>query len=422
MFQVHDRTRRQLAMLAFVVLCLVPTAIVLACGVAWHLPGQVRKESDRLGVLLGLKVSLDDVEYPQPGVVRYVGLTLADGETGKAVLRCQRLETSWHKLVDKQGQERSCLMLNPQEPQLEADGLPHVWRLIREMLTCRADRAQIDARVFSSQLALNLSGKQLKLVDMRGSLGLFAEGTQVDIGFRQEAEKTEGTKIRIARDRKTAPPTTRFALQTGGTPLPCSLLAAVFPSLELLGPQSGYLGYLWAAETPQGWDGGLAKGQFLAVDLERLLNGRSPHRIRGTVQVAIEEAQFQQGRLQLLTGSMVGGQGEVSRSLVETSVEHLALLRGQEVPGTEPLLPYEQLGLWFSLDARGLALHGQCPSAGSGAILVDRYGPLLLSQATSQPQPVASLVRALVPSSIAQVPATREADGLLRCLPLPGSE
>lgn len=422
MFQVHDRTRRQLAMLAFVVLCLVPTAIVLACGVAWRLPGQVRKEADRLSVLLGLKVSLDGVEYPQPGVVRYAGLTLADGETGKAVLRCQRLETSWRTLVDKQGQERSCLMLTAKEPQLEADGLPQVWRLIQEMLTCRADRAQLDARAFASQLALNLGGKPLALVDVRGSLGTFAEGTQVDVSFRQETEKVEGTKIRIARDRKTQPPTTRFALQTGGTPLPCSLLAAVFPSLELLGPQSGYLGYLWAAETPQGWDGGLAKGRFLAVDLERLLEGRSPHKLRGTVQVAIDEAQFQQGRLQLLTGSMVGGQGEVSRSLVEASAEHLALLRGQDVPGAEGLLPYEQLGLWFSLDTRGLTLRGQCAPAGSGAILVDRYGPLLLSQVTDQPQSAASLVRALVPGSLAQVPATREADGLLRCLPLPGAE
>lgn len=420
MFQLHDRTRRQLGVLAFVVLCLAPTVMVLFCGVAWHLPGQAAGEADRLSALLGLKVSIEGVEYPRPGVVRYAGLVLTDAETEKTVLRCQRLETEWRTAADQQGQTHPCLVLTAVEPRLEAGGLSQVWRLVHEVLTCRADRAGIDARLSAEQLVLRLGETPLMLSDVHGALDARVEGTLADVRFRLAGgEKADQVKLRIGRDRRTQPATTGFAFQTGSTPLPCPLLAAVFPLFEPLG-QSRFLGDLWANQTPEGWDGGL-KGWFSEVDLERLLDGRLPQKVIGTVQVAVDEGRFRQGRLERLTGAMVGGQGKVSHLLLEAAVEQLGLARGPEIPGAEPLLPYEQLSLRFAVDSRGLVLRGQCQAEDSGVILVDRYGPLL-RQTDWQTQPVVALVRTLMPRIKAQSIVTQETDWLLRYLPLPVAE
>ena len=420
MFQMHDRTRRQLGMLAFVVLCLVPTAIVLAYGVAWRLPGQVGKEAGRLSSLLGLKVALQGVEYPRPGVVRYAGLELTDAETQKTVLRCQRLETEWRAQTDKQGQARPCLVLTATEPHLEAEGLSQIWRLVHEVLTCRADRSGMDARLSAGQLALQLGENPLKLVDVCGSLDARTEGTLAEIGFRLAGcEQADGVKLRIGRNRQTQPATTGFALQTGPTPLPCSLLAAVFPMLEPMGP-SRFHGDLWASQTPEGWDGGL-RGSFSDVDLERLLDGRLPQKIIGTVQVVVDEGRFRHGRLEQLVGSMTGGQGKVSRSLLDAAVKQLRLVRGPEISGAPPLLPYEQLRFRFALDSRGLMLRGECQEEDSGVIFVDRYGPLL-GQTDWQTQPVVALVRTLMPGVDSQSIVTQETDWLLRYLPLPAGE
>lgn len=417
MFQLHDRTRRQLGLLAFVMLCLVPTVIVLASGVVWRLPHQAGREADRLSSLLGLQVSLQKVEYPRPGVIRYAGLELTDAETGKTVLRSSQLETQWHTATGKQERAHPCLILTATDPQLEADGLAQVWRLVHEVLTCRADRAGIDVRLSSAQLTLRLDDSPLKLVDVRGSLDARSEGTMADVHFRlADSEKGEGVKLRIGRNRQTEPATTGFALQTGETPLPCLALATAFPLLKPLG-QSRFQGDLWGSEAPGGWSGGL-RGWFSDLDLERLLDGRSPQKILGAVQVAVEEGRFEHGRIEQLTGSMVGGQGKISRSLLEAAVTHLGLARSPELPGTEPLLPYEQLRLRFTLDSRGLTLRGQCQEDDSGVIFVDRYGPLL-GQTNWQSQPVVALVRTLVPSVGLESPVTKETDWLLRYLPLP---
>lgn len=427
MFQLHDRTRRQLCVLGFFVTCLVPTAIVLAYGVAWHLPGHARQASQRLSGVLGLKVSLQTVEHLRPGVVRYEGLQLTDTETQKVVFRCRRVEISTQTIADEKAGSRECLVLAATEPSLEAEGLKHAWRLLQDLLARRIGDPTVDVRLSADRLIFPTQAAQQAVADLRGWLRTSGEAPGADVTFRlPEAEASQRITLRIVRstaqdagsqDRPL--PGTVAIVQTGTTPLPCSLLTAVLPWTEPLLP-SQFRGSFAVAETADGWEGGL-EGEFQNVDLQRLFAGRFSHTLTGPAHVSIERAQFRQGRLQQATGAIVAGPGDVSRSLLDATSQQLGLVRGPDANPTRGLLPYQKLGLWFSLDDRGLTLRGLCPPQDSGVILADHYGPLV-SQPEWQPQPVAALVRALVSPSDSQVPATRETDGLLRCLPLPGDE
>jgi len=417
MLPLHDRTRRQLAMLAFVLLCLVPTAVVLAYGITRQLPGHVTKEAARLGSLVRLKVSLARLDHLRPGAVRYEGLELADAETQKTVFRCRRLEASWQTRTGEDGAARPCLSLAAVGAEVDDGGLAHAWRLIQDLLACRTGGEPFDVQISADRLVLSWGEQVGTFAGVAGSLATGAKQAVADVSFRPAgADNAEAARLQLVR-AKTPDPITGFILYTGGAPLPCSALALAWPGFDAAGPQSRFQGVLQATGTAKGWEGTL-QGQFLAVDLERLVGRRFPHALSGPAQVVLESAGFREGRLEQLVGSVVAGPGQISRSLLDASAEHLGLARSQQIDPSQPSLHYEQLAFGFSLDANGLVVQGQCPPSGSGAMLVDRYGPLL-AQSQWQPQPVAALVRMLIPAGAPQVPATLPAEALLRRLPLP---
>ena len=61
MFALHDRVRRRICIAGFILLCLVPTALVVGWAVAWRLPSHVRGEARRIGHQMGFDVSLGSV-------------------------------------------------------------------------------------------------------------------------------------------------------------------------------------------------------------------------------------------------------------------------------------------------------------------------------------------------------------------------
>jgi len=418
MFQLHDNSRRRLCLGAFFGLCVAPTVIVLACGVARHLPGHVAAEARRLTWQLGPEVSLNRVRHLRPGVVVYEGLELSDPETGSRILRCRTLQARWQRPTDQDGPSRRILLLRASQSEIEADQLTQLWRLVQRTLTCRAGCPDADVRLQADELMLLRGDTRQTLTELYGKIERLSGGSQLDVGFYlAEAETPEPVQIRIARNHQVEPPATGLGLYTGGSALPCSLVALGVPELEALGPRSRFCGYLWVNATPQGRDGELV-GQFTDVDLEGLVARHFPHALRATAQLTIQRARFHQGRLEEASGSMVAGPGLMSRSLLDAAAGRLGLVRGLEPDMPNGLVSYEQLALSFRIDSQGLTPRGACLPAGSAAILVGRYG-ILLREPIRQPVPVAALVQALVPTGEVQVPATRETNWLLSRLPVP---
>ena len=88
MFQLHDKTRRKLAIAGFVLLCLLPTCAVAGWCLWRNMPWETRIAAEQLERQLGWKVKLERLKHPRPGVDVYENLELIDAETGGTIFRC----------------------------------------------------------------------------------------------------------------------------------------------------------------------------------------------------------------------------------------------------------------------------------------------------------------------------------------------
>lgn len=426
MFRLHDTTRRRICRAAFLLLCVTPTVGVLLWCVQRHLPGVAGTEALRLERELGLKVSLEGLRHLRPGRVMYEGLELADPETGRPVLRCRELEADWSQTTDQQGRPKAWLVLAASQPEVEAAGVEQLAEVLDRVLRCRTGGPQLDVRLVPGQLTLRTADGPQTLTELQGRVESLPGGTQATVNFRLAGIETpEPIRIRLVRNRQTTPPTTGFELDTGGGAVPCGLLAVGLTALEQLGPKSRLRGYIWASQAsdgrrPANWDGELA-GEVFDVDLDHLVTAHFPHKLSGTAQVTVQSARFRGARLEEAGGTLVAGPGAISRSLIDAAVGQLGLVRGAVQPASGDLVPYDQLAMAFWIDSRGLQLQGRCSASVPGPILVGRQGALL-GHAALQPQPVAALLRTLVPASRHQVPATRQTGWLMGHLPVPQIE
>ena len=426
MFQLHDRTRRWIALTAFVILALLPTVVVLAYGVAWRLPQHVQAEAERLSDRIGMKVSMRAVRHLRPGLVRYEGLELLNPETGRPVLRCGTLQAGWDQIVDDQGHQQPALVLSATDPEIDTAQVEQLWRLADRLFLGRAD-GPLEVRLACGDVQLRLGENRQTLRQPELAVTTDALGTRAELRFRLPGgvpalldkpavapDSSAPVRLRVARDRRKQPPLTRFDLDTGTAAMPCWLLATGLPSFEGLGSEGRYCGALWAALLPQGWEGGL-KGRFHRLDLDRLVTDRFPHKLSGLAEVAIRQAQFRQGRLVKLDGSINAGPGVVSRSLVDDSAQFLRCVAATDPGMVVPELPYQLLAASFLVDHRGLQLHGLCEPEGSRVILTGTYR-WIVGEPDVQPQPLAGLLQTLIPVQHIRVPAG--ADWLFDRLPM----
>lgn len=424
MFRFHDRTRRRICRAGFVLLCLVPTVVVSAWCLWRHRPGHVDAEARRLGRELGLDVSIDGLKHIRPGSVRYEGLELSDPETGQPVFRCRLLEAGWGRADDVQGQSRPRLRLVCRQAEIEATAADRLRELLQRLLRRPAAEAEDHVELLAAEVTLRTEDHRHELGGLHGRLDTLPGGARIQLGFRiADADVLEPVRIDVVRNRQTTPAATGFELDTGGTAVPCGVLALGLPGVEELGARCRFRGYIWAQEAadesgPAGWDGYLT-GQLTDVDFGRLVSDRFPHQLAGTGLVSIQSARIVRGRLEEAEGELHVGPGVIGRKLMAAAVQRLHLIEGAEPATSGDPVPYEQLALAVVIDRQGIQLHGRCRRAGLDAILVDRSSRLL-SEPVFQPQPVAALLQALVPTGGPQVSATRQTEWLMRHLPVPG--
>jgi hypothetical protein len=200
------------------------------------------------------------------------------------------------------------------------------------------------------------------------------------------------------------------------------MLAAGLPELGTLGSRCRFRGYIYANQDSgrhpiDNWSGGVT-GQFTGVDLDRLVTDHFPHKLSGAADVDIKTAKFHHNRLEAATGTIVGGPGVISRSLLQAAVKHMQFSSGVELELLRDQVPYNRLALDLFMDSRGLRIDGRCSSPQSGIVMTnDRL--CLLAAPAAQYQPATALIKTLVPESTVQVPATNQTDWLVTHLLMP---
>ncbi len=426
MFRLSDSTRRKITLALFFAFCVVPTIGVLVF-VAWHnRPGHVQAEANRLGSLLGRKVTLESVEHPRPNVTVYHELTVSDSESGKQLLNCERLKAASRFVEDQRGQRKPCLMLIASQARTSADELGQFRRLVDRLLSGGTAWSGIDVRIaVNGELALcteaNLEtrGSTLTLTDVRGHVVTNAAGALAEIWFRQsDLEMPDPIRISLQRNRQTDPPETGLRVNTGSSLLPTCLLALGLEQFEHLGPNCRFRGVIDSHQTVDGSSGSLS-GSFEDLDLDSVLRDQCTHRLSGTARLDIvETAHFSQGRLLRASGWLTSGPGEVSRSLLNAAQLNLDLHTGGPTDPRLDTIPYEQLKVSFRIDSDGLSLRGDCQNAAGSAIMTDSTG-LLLGSPRPSSHSIASVIATLCPNEPAQVAATHQTSRLMSRLPLP---
>ena len=416
MFPLYDHTRRQICTAAFLGLCVLPTLVVTGWSIARHLPWHKQAEEERLGQELGLAVSIESMEHALPGVMRYRGLKLTDPETGQELFRCSELAATWTSMTDSHGQTRPAIVLAAAQAESATSAWQRLDEVLRRRLECQGGRPEIEIRLTADSWTLHDDQSQV-LQAVEGGVGLMPNGIQAQLAFQLPgANSPQPVRIRIVRNRQVSPPANGFEMDTGPCPVPCRLLAACLNDVTALGPNCRFAGHVSTYSTPGGWSGELS-GQLTGVDLGRMAQANTAAALTGTADITLQKASFQRGRIDEITGRIVCGPGALGRDMLAALVTHLHFAPSQQRPvavaDTDRSLAFDQLGLDFWIDNRGISIAGLCANMSGTekprAVAV-AGGQVVLTEPASQPQPVAGLIQALV--------ATRQTGWLARLLPI----
>ncbi len=417
---MHDRTRRLVCRVAFLALGVLPAAGVLAWsgwrGGAWH----QRACAAELSRTVGLQVSCNAVSYPRPGIVLYQGVELSDPETAAPLARMRFLET---------GGTSAASAWVASQPEFDAAQLRGFWQLVDHRLREASDTAAT-TRLSAAEATLHWPAGSQTLTDVHGQLsmpGTAGGPCAATISFRIAGiDMTDPVQLTVTRERDGAGADEKstagsrlkatIELHTSGAALPCAMLAVPLGVVNRLGKGAKFRGSVWATETAGGWEGELS-GQFTDIDLQALVSEQFPHRLSGMAEITVQKARFSHGRLEEAVGTFSSGPGAVSQSLVAAAIEFLHLVPQPATSHADMLRQYEQLAFAFVVDSAGLTLSGAC--TGSSSVVMRLGDGTTLVEAGAPSGPLVALVRTLVPQSEVQVPATRQSDWLIECLPVP---
>ncbi len=411
MFPLHERTRRRICRWVFITCGLLPMLAMIGWATAINSGNHFAAVREGLQTQLGLEVHLAAVSYPRPGAMLLEGFELVDRETGETLLRSRLVEVT----ADENG-----LTIIGQQPTIEATAADRLWPILDRQLRRRADGKPITLHLAASEITLHWASGSQTLVECNAQLEANDTSNVLKATSRVAGSSAgEPILLRVERTGSGGQPATLVEIDHRATPLPCSMLAALTQCENRLGPLSTMQGTIQAGTAPGGWHAQFA-GEIYSVDLHSVVSSQFPHRLDGKAQLKIKQSTVHAGRLEKVDGELTAGPGRVGQSLLESAAAWLGLQRGVMDGDGTGVMAYERLCANFSIAGKGLVIHGTCGDRQSGVIMTAQGGDLLRDSARGPvPVPVVALVRALVPDSQVQVPATRQSDWLLQLLPLP---
>jgi hypothetical protein len=199
-----------------------------------------------------------------------------------------------------------------------------------------------------------------------------ADAVLVNIGFElanapssrpiaPAKKESKHAQLIIKRQHGRDTPRTEMQLRTGANPLPCSLVAGLFPTVERLGSEARFAGVLELDISGEAWQARVNDGSFTDIDFGRLTQGTGAS-VSGQGEVLFfEQAILTRQRLEYARGGGVMRHGQLSPQLFAALGEHL----GVELRSTNPVSSYgfDQLKFAFEIGHSRLQLAGQMEDA-----------------------------------------------------------
>ena len=352
---MHERTRRAVARLLFVLGCAMPTSItlliVLITFTPWYANYRRARLESELSRRIGLKVSIESAEYPAPATVRLNGVKLLEPETGAEVARV-RLVT-WIATDEKTAVRLS-------QPEVQSAQLPFAWRVIHDRFLCQPDLTLVPVRIAADDLTLHSKTGALTLRDVDSWLRPVPRGVEAMIQC-VPAERDDRSPIHISviRDRSEQTPATDWTMNTGEQSLPCSAIAEYFPAMKMLGPEAVFQGTMRWKVDHASWSIDLGGSRFDRIDLSELSHGMTNH-LTGDASLVLERCHIEPRKSLDLSGTLLAGSGFVSQSLLQQLQTQMDFSVSPLIEGDARDWPYEKLAIRFDLFGPDMKLEGVC--------------------------------------------------------------
>ncbi|PHS03391.1 MAG: hypothetical protein COA78_17985 [Blastopirellula sp.] len=208
---------------------------------------------------------------------------------------------------------------------------------------------------------------------------------------------------------------------TGDQQVALKQLAQAFPELKFATEETTFQGKIDWTQQQKDTQTEIS-GVLSGIELGPMLNSRSPHYIAGQAKLYLEQFKLHNNHIQSAHGWLIGREGQISLSLIQSAQAHLAVQPVfQTTASAGSLIGYTKLGIEFQVDQDQLSLKGVCEDFAPGTMIAGLESPLVLEPA--QPwQPRLGLIPALSSDSGFSVPATVQSATLLQWLATPSSD
>lgn len=431
MFRLSDSTRRLVATGLFVLLCVVPTVVLIAIGLWRCLPGRVAAEERRLSLLIGQPVRIENVRYLSPGAALYRNLEILDPESHEVLLQCDWLRTRLPSGASGTSKAaRSLPEFSVGELTVQVGSVETLRSIADRFLQQRIEGLPSAVQLAAGQLVLKHGQREFPPQRFRANLTRQPQESIIRLEFSREGE-TESGCVLLRRNRRYQPPVDGFLVETGkGNSVPCSLLSTALPAFPELGAAARFEGGILGNHVPKncrlngqvvdpdGWQLAV-KGSLQGIDLGELVSDYIPHEISGVGTLQLRQLEYRAGRICYMDGVLGAQNGRISRTLVASCMAQLGFKGNFLIGGSNALLAYDRLAVQFHLDGAGLVITGVCPSEPPGAVLTGGYVHRL-----DGPDPAAGAIRptaaiaALTSTPEDQLSASPHAIRLLQHVPL----
>jgi len=410
-FVLRESTQRRVCRIAFLLLCVLPTGLLVVYALWLKTPQHRRAQAAAWSRRTGAAIDVGHLLYPRPGATRLHRVSLQHPHWRQPLARLREVE------ITRNGDD---VTVRVAQPEIAAAQLDELWRQCQRQLLNEA---------FPPPGSLRLIAKDITLTGDNGDACTLA---LLEIVFRAAGEKRSiEARYKLAAEPQASPAEVllvhsdgRFSQlrwRTHDAELSLSPWAAQLPWLKQLGDDCRFQGELHIERTTDGLRGELS-GRFTHVDLDRLVSGNFPHKLSGEATVVIDSARLEGDRIVELHGSLTAGPGVIGRSLLEAATREWNLASADEEPGeaSAALLRYEAIAFNFAVGQTGLSLDGACGDGGNG-ILTTADGGRWQTAAEAEHDP-GSLIRVLSKRAGANVPATASTRRLIRWWPLAAEE
>ncbi|MEX2140937.1 MAG: hypothetical protein WD894_16855 [Pirellulales bacterium] len=182
MFLLHERTRKSLCRVGFVALCVLPTCAVALWAASRNGDGHRARCEAELSRLLRLKVTLGDVEYPEPGLARYTDFLIADPETDAPIASAAALEIQRTDIG---------VAIATADSKIELGMATTLAELLHHRLRDRTARGTTPLRLAVSELLVAASNGDVSLRHVHVRQEPTSEGRAAQITFRTAEMKSD---------------------------------------------------------------------------------------------------------------------------------------------------------------------------------------------------------------------------------------